>query len=73
MMPSNPSAPSRFMSLSQSYLETLLNGDRVNCRTLLDDAVGGGAEPYDRSLSSSGPPWSCSRVCTATTASASAA
>src|SRR5215212_5824334 len=34
-------------TLAQSYLETLLNGDRTKCRTLLDEAVTGGAAPYD--------------------------
>src|SRR5207237_791967 len=34
-------------TLSQSYLETLLNGDRGNCRLVLDDALAAGAEAYD--------------------------
>ena len=36
-----------FTALAQSYLETLLNGDRTKCRTLLDEAVANGAAPYD--------------------------
>ena len=39
--------PSAFAILTQSYLETLLNGDRTSCRTLLDDALGHGAAAYD--------------------------
>jgi methanogenic corrinoid protein MtbC1 len=34
-------------TLSQSYLETLLNGDRGNCRMVLDDALSAGAKAYD--------------------------
>jgi len=38
---------SAFATLSQNYLETLLNGDRNACRTLLDEAIVKGAFAYD--------------------------
>ena len=46
MNASNTNA-SAFATLAQNYLETLLNGDRNACRTLLDDAIGKGAFAYD--------------------------
>ena len=46
MNASNSSA-SAFATLAQNYLETLLNGDRTSCRTLLDDALANGAAAYD--------------------------
>lgn len=33
-------------TLSQSYLETLLNGDRAACRKVVDEALAAGAEAY---------------------------
>ena len=36
-----------FAMLPQNYLETLLNGDRAACRTLLDEAINAGAQAYD--------------------------
>ena len=48
MMPSTsnttPAIPS---PVAQSYLETLLSGERVACRQLIEDAQTGGLEPYD--------------------------
>jgi methanogenic corrinoid protein MtbC1 len=40
------SQPSPIASLSQTYLESLLAGDRVICRKLIDDSLTGGTAPY---------------------------
>lgn len=42
---SNP--VSTLTTLSQSYLETLLSGDRARCRTVIDEALAAGTEAYD--------------------------
>ena len=34
-------------TLSQSYLETLLSGDRARCRMVIDEALAAGTEAYD--------------------------
>jgi methanogenic corrinoid protein MtbC1 len=36
-----------FEALTQSFLETLLSGNRSACRTLIDDTLAGGVEAYD--------------------------
>jgi methanogenic corrinoid protein MtbC1 len=33
--------------LAQSYLQVLLDGDRLICRQMIDDALSGGIEPHD--------------------------
>jgi methanogenic corrinoid protein MtbC1 len=45
MMPSNSPVP--FSNLAQSYLETLLSGDRATCRTVVEDALAAGNQAYD--------------------------
>jgi methanogenic corrinoid protein MtbC1 len=47
LTPSNPFPASIPPVLAQSYLETLLSGERVACRQLIEDAQTGGMEPYD--------------------------
>jgi methanogenic corrinoid protein MtbC1 len=46
-MSMTPSSTPVSNALAQSYLETLLNGDRVGCRKVVDDAIHRGNEPYD--------------------------
>ena len=46
-MASSNNPATSLSSLSQSYLEVLLNGDRGQCRTLLDNALAAGADAYD--------------------------
>src|SRR4051794_31963002 len=49
MMPSNtqPFTDNIPSILAQSYLETLLSGERVACRQLIEDAQTDGIEAYD--------------------------
>ena len=49
MIPSNntPACGLIPTPLAQSYLETLLAGERVACRQLIEDAQTGGIEAYD--------------------------
>jgi methanogenic corrinoid protein MtbC1 len=47
MTPSNDRTVTSPTDLAPAYLETLLAGDRAACRTLLDEALAGGAFAYD--------------------------
>ena len=47
MTPSSSKTVVSFEVLTQSFLETLLSGNRAACRTLIDETLAAGVEPYD--------------------------